>query len=98
MRAGGGTRRKAIQLCSDGADGDKPVSPAKVQLKKLADRLSEEDAGLVLTLARKIASMRRNSAREAEDREDLEDARAARAEAAAKGTIPWEQVKARHGL
>ena len=30
-----------------GSDGDKTVSPAKTQLKRLADRLSDEDAGVV---------------------------------------------------
>ena len=74
------------------------MSPAKTQLKRLADRLSDEDAGLVLSLVRTLARQRRTLERELEDQEDVADVRAAREEAAAKGTIPWEQVKAKHGL
>ena len=74
------------------------MSPAKTQLKRLADRLSDEDAGLVLSLVRTLARRRRTLERELEDQEDVTDVRAAREEAAAKGTIPWEQVKAKHGL
>ena len=71
------------------------MSPAKAQLKRLADKLTEEDAGLVLTLVRKLASRRRNADREAEDREDVEDARKALAE---PGSTPWEEFKAARGL
>lgn len=35
---------------------------------------------------------------ELENRADLEDARAALAEARAKGTIPWDKIKAELGL
>ena len=76
-------------------DGDRPVSPAVMQLKRLADRLSDEDASLVLSLARQLASRRRKAIREAEDREDIEDARKALAE---PGTTPWEDVKTSLGL
>lgn len=74
------------------------MSPARTQLKRWADRLTEEDAAIALSLVRTLARQRRQTTREQEDREDLADARAAREEAAAKGTIPWEQVKAKHGL
>lgn len=74
------------------------MSATKTALKRWADRLSDEDAGIVLTLVRTLARRRRSLERELEDREDLVDVRASRTEAAAKGTIPWEQVKAKHGL
>ena len=74
------------------------MSPTKTQLKRLADKLTDDDAAIVLTLVRKLAGRHRNAVRAAEDREDLEDSGAARAEADAKGTTPWEHVKARHGL
>jgi hypothetical protein len=64
------------------------VSAARAKLHELTDKLTEEDAGKVLSFALRLA----------EDQEDLGDARAARSEAAEKGSIPWEQVKARHGL
>jgi hypothetical protein len=81
-----------------GPNGDEPVSPAKTQLKRWTDKLTDEDAAIVLPLVRKLARDRRTAERESEDRQDIEDARAALAEAAVKGTIPWEKVKARHGL
>ena len=74
------------------------MSPAKTQLKRLADRLSEEDASLALSLVRTLARQRRTLERKLEDQQDVADVRAAREEATAKGTIPWDQVKAKHGL
>jgi hypothetical protein len=94
-RGRGGSSRKALQYRLHGSYGEKPVSPAKVQLKRLADRLTEEDAGLVLSLARKLASRRRIENRQVEDREDTEDARKALAE---PGSTPWVKFKAARGL
>jgi hypothetical protein len=37
------------------------VSPAKTQLKRLADQLSDEDAGLLVMIGRKLARRRQAS-------------------------------------
>jgi len=39
--------------------GGKPVAQAKTQLKRLADSLSDEDAGLLLMIGRSLARRRR---------------------------------------
>jgi len=68
------------------------MSPATVRLKRLADKLSEEDAVLLLTVARQLSRRRQ---REEEDRQDRVDATAALAE---PGSKPWGQVKRERGL
>ncbi len=68
------------------------MSPAKAQLKRLADKLTDEDAGIVLTLARKLARRQRH-----ED-EDAGDVRMLRAALAEPGEIPLEEALARRGL
>lgn len=65
--------------------------PAKERLKKIADRLSDEDAAIVLFLARKLASRRRQTD---EDAEDARDFRAAMAEA---GEIPYDEYRRSRG-
>jgi hypothetical protein len=68
------------------------MSPATVRLKKLADKLSEEDAVLLLTVARQLSRRRR---REDEDRQDRADAMNALAE---PGSKPWRQFKRERDL
>ncbi len=68
------------------------MTPAKERLKKVADRLSEDDAAIVLVLARKLARRRRN-----EDR-DAEDERLIREALAEPGEISLEESLARRGL
>lgn len=85
----------ARQNTHDGCHGEMPVVPAKEQVKRLAERLTDEDAALVLPLMRTLARRRRKDAREAEDRQDIEDARKALAE---PGRTPWEKFKAARGL
>jgi hypothetical protein len=48
------------------------MTPATARLKKLADRLSEEDAALVLAIARQVVRHRPHAA---EDRADEAEAR-----------------------
>ncbi len=43
------------------ANGDTFVSPAKTQLKRLADQLSDEDAGLLVLIGRNLARRRKAS-------------------------------------
>jgi hypothetical protein len=76
---------------SVGANGDTPVSPAKTQLKRLADKLTEEDAAIVLSLARKLARRSRP-----ED-EDAADVRALRKALAEPGEIPYEEYRRARG-
>ena len=68
------------------------TASARAQLKTVADRLSEEDARTVLSLAQKLAAARRQ---EAEDRADVEDALEALAE---PGEVSLEALKAELGL
>jgi hypothetical protein len=68
------------------------MTPAVERLKKMADKLSEEDAGILLSLARQLSKRHRS---DDEDRRDADDARAALAE---PGTRPWEQFKRERGL
>jgi hypothetical protein len=53
------------------------VVPAKEQVKRLADRLTDEYAVLVLPLIRTLARRSRKEERETEDRQDVEDTRKA---------------------
>jgi hypothetical protein len=68
------------------------MTPAVERLKKMADKLSEEDAGILLSLARQLSKRHQN---DDEDRRDVADARAALAE---PGTKPWDQLKRERGL
>ena len=68
------------------------MSPAKTQLKRLADRLSDEDAGVVLSLGRMLARRRRTLERELEDQEDVTDVRAARGKVASVAIPAYNNV------
>jgi hypothetical protein len=68
---------------------------AKEQVKRLVERLSDEDAILVLPLVRTLARRLRKEERQAEDRQDIDDARKALTE---PDSTPWEEFKAAREL
>ncbi len=68
------------------------MTPAKERLKKVADRLSEDDAAIVLSLARTL--LRRGRVRD----EDAEDVRAFREAMAESGEVPYEEYRRSRGL
>ena len=75
-----------------GANGDRPVSPAHAKLHEIADKLSDEDAGIVLTLARKLARRRKaNIPVEVPTREEAAEIRQRLSEAHGT-TEPFEEV------
>jgi hypothetical protein len=72
------------------------MTPATERLKKMVDKLSEEDAGLLLTIARQLS--KRHRLELDEDRRDLEDALRAEREAAASGEPPVPLAVVRRDL
>jgi hypothetical protein len=77
------------------------MSAARVELKRIADQLGDDEARIVLRIARGFTgrgNLTRTLRRALEDRIDVEGARKAETEAREKGTIPWDRVKAEAGL
>lgn len=84
-------------------DPAKPGGPvgtdARARLKTLADRLPEEDARLLIRIARAVFVRGRWGRRLVRDVEDRTDASAvALAPADPSPPIPWEEVRTRCGL
>lgn len=69
------------------------MTPAKERLKKIADRLTEDEAAIVLRVARELAGTGRGSRRRLQDLEDRADARLADEALADPERIPYEAVR-----
>ncbi len=69
------------------------MTPAKERLKKVADRLSEDEAAVVLRVARELQGAGRESAKRLRDLEDRADARLATEALADPERIPYEAVR-----
>jgi len=91
-------RREGMRYNSDGPNGERIVSAARVALLELAGRLTEDEAAAVLTVARAVAgsgSKARTRVRALEDRSDVRAIQAALAE---PERTPYEEYRRKRGL
>ena len=80
-----------------GANGDKAVSPVHAELKDLTERLSDEEAAVVLRVAREVAGSGRKSPSRLRDLEARADAQLATEALADPARIPYAEVRRQRG-